>query len=172
MPKIIENIRELLLIEAKLQISENVYKNTTIRSVAGACGVGVGTVYNYFQSKDMLIATFMLEDWQVCLTQMKTLPQSNPESITKGICSALQSYMNQYQSLFSDSDASKVFASVFSQRHKQLRMQIAEIIYPACEGSSVSDKTFLAEYIAESLLTWTVAGKSDSDLMPIIKLLF
>jgi AcrR family transcriptional regulator len=172
MPKIIENIREMLLSEAKRQISENGYKNTTIRSVASACGVGVGTVYNYFQSKDMLIATFMLEDWQVCLASMKAFPQTDPESIMIGICNALRSYMSQYQSLFADSDANKVFASVFSQRHKQLRIQIAEIIYPACEGSSVSDKKFLAEYIAESLLTWTVAGKSASDLLPILKLLF
>ena len=33
----------------------------TVRSVAAGCGVAVGTVYNYFSSKDMLIAAFMLE---------------------------------------------------------------------------------------------------------------
>lgn len=172
MPKIIENVREMLLDEAKRQIRENGYKDTTIRSVAGACGVGVGTVYNYFPSKDMLIATFMLEDWQVCLTQMKALPQNDPESTMVGICNVLQSYMCQYQSLFADSDAAKVFSSAFTQRHRLLRMQIAEVIYPACECSSVDDKAFLAEYIAESLLTWTVAGKSYSDLLPILKMLF
>ena len=37
MPKIIENIREQLMNEAKLQIAERGYKNTTIRSVAGGC---------------------------------------------------------------------------------------------------------------------------------------
>ena len=63
MPKIIENIREALLVEAKRQIAERGYQNTTIRSVAKECGVAVGTVYNYFKSKDMLIASFILEDW-------------------------------------------------------------------------------------------------------------
>lgn len=172
MPKIIENVREMLLAEAKRQIGENGYANTTIRSVAGACGVGVGTVYNYFSSKDMLIATFMLEDWQICLTEMKALPSTDPEYMIKGICKALQSYIGKYQSLFADSDATKVFASVFSERHKQLRAQIAEIVYPVCAQSSVEDKTFLAEYIAEALLTWTVAGKSFADLLPLLKLLF
>ena len=46
MPKIIENVREQLLTEAKRQIAENGYSATTIRSVAGACGLGIGTVYN------------------------------------------------------------------------------------------------------------------------------
>ena len=64
MPKIIENVRELLLDTAKKQIEERGYANTTIRSVAGECGLAVGTVYNYFKSKDMLIATFLLEDWK------------------------------------------------------------------------------------------------------------
>ena len=67
MPKIIENIREKLLEEAKRQVMEQGYSAMTIRSVASACGVGVGTVYNYFSSKDMLVASFMLEDWMKCL---------------------------------------------------------------------------------------------------------
>ena len=45
MPKIIENVREQLIGEAKRQIAENGYAQTTIRSVAKACGLGVGTVY-------------------------------------------------------------------------------------------------------------------------------
>ena len=72
MPKIIENVRELLLETAKEQIRLQGYSKTTIRTVASACGLGVGTVYNYFKSKDMLIATFMLEDWRECLKEMKS----------------------------------------------------------------------------------------------------
>ncbi len=70
MPKIIENIRERLLVEARRQVMQNGYGSMTIRSVAKECGVGVGTVYNYFSSKDMLVAGFMLEDWQQCLTRI------------------------------------------------------------------------------------------------------
>ena len=67
MPKIIENIREKLLEEAKRQVIENGQSAMTIRSVATACGVGTGTVYNYFPSKDVLVANFMLEDWMICI---------------------------------------------------------------------------------------------------------
>ena len=63
MPKIIENARDEIIAEAKRQLFENGYAKTTIRSVAGAIGIGMGTIYNYFSSKDMLISSFILEDW-------------------------------------------------------------------------------------------------------------
>ena len=45
MPKIIENLEDRLIQEARRQIAESGYGATTIRSVAKGCGVGVGTVY-------------------------------------------------------------------------------------------------------------------------------
>ena len=48
MPKIIKNLESKLLEEARRQILEFGYGAVTVRSVAAACGVGVGTVYNYF----------------------------------------------------------------------------------------------------------------------------
>lgn len=78
MPKIIENIREELLAETKRQIGDLGYFKTTIRSVADACGIGVGTVYNYFPTKDILVATAVSLDWQVELDKMASLPNNDP----------------------------------------------------------------------------------------------
>ena len=64
MPKIIENLENRLVEEARRQAWEGGYSAVTIRSVAAACGVGVGTVYNYFPSKEYLAAGVMLEDWK------------------------------------------------------------------------------------------------------------
>ena len=58
MPKLLENIRTQLLAEAQKQVAERGYAKTTIRSVADACGIAAGTVYNYFSSKEMLVASF------------------------------------------------------------------------------------------------------------------
>ena len=44
MPKIIENLPERLAEEARRQIEASGFSAMTIRSVAKACGVGVGTV--------------------------------------------------------------------------------------------------------------------------------
>lgn len=169
MPKIIENVREQLLNEAKKQIVENGYAKTTIRSVAKSCGLGVGTVYNYFPSKDMLIASFMVEDWKRCMRQIKSDTSGEAEKILKSIYCGLANFMQQYNALFCDSDAAKVYATAFSVRHKQLREQLAECVRPICENTSVKDKDFLAEWIAESLLTWTVTGKGFDEQYEIIK---
>lgn len=171
MPKIIENVRELLLETAKEQIRLQGYSKTTIRSVASACGLGVGTVYNYFKSKDMLIAAFMLEDWQECLTCMKSHSSQDFEVVLNEIYVSLQKFIQNHQALFSDSDAAKVFAIAFNERHKQLRGQLAEIILPLCNNSKAENKEFLAEFIAEALLTWTVEGKSFNELSAMFRLL-
>ena len=169
MPKIIENVREQLLREAKKQIAESGYAKTTIRSVAKACGLGTGTVYNYFPSKDMLIASVMAEDWKLCLQQMAERTFDEPERIIQGIYEGLFGFMQKYHTLFCDRDAAKVYATMFSERHQQLRKQLASFVRPICDKSVVTNKDFLAEWIAESLLTWTVAGRGIDEQYEIIK---
>ena len=171
MPKIIENVRDQLLTEAKRQILENGYANTTIRSVASACNLGVGTVYNYFKSKDMLIASFMLDDWKECLEGMKTENTSNTECFLRGIYILLLEFTEKHISLFRDNDAAKVFAAAFTERHKLLRAQFADMIQPVCDQTTHQDKRFLAEFISESLLTWTMAGKSFDEIYSVLNLL-
>ena len=113
MPKIIENVREQLLDEAKRQITECGYAKTTIRSVSKSCGLAIGTVYNYFPSKDMLIASVMAEDWKLCLQQLEKNASGEPEKIIQGIYDGLFGFMQKYHVLFCDSDAAKVYATMF-----------------------------------------------------------
>lgn len=169
MPKIIENVRELLLTVAQKQINERGYANTTIRSVAGECGLAVGTVYNYFKSKDMLIASFVVEDWNGHLSDLRASDLSDARTTLRTIYDTLISFSDRHSSLFSDPDAAKVFSAVFTERHKTLRSQISELILPLC-GNENSE--FTAEFVAESLLSWTVAGKDfDSIFNILIKIL-
>ncbi len=169
MPKKIENIREMLLNETRQQIEQAGYSAVTIRSVAGACGLGVGTVYNYFSSKDSMIATFMLEDWKQCLDEMHTLVSSGENEQLQGVYICLQRFLEEHRMLFQDSGAEKSYASAFFQRHASLREQLAGIILPVCQGAQVQDYNFLAEFIAEALLTWSVAGKQYTELAPVLK---
>ena len=171
MPKIFENVREQLLAEAKRQIKENGYAKTTIRSVAGACSLGVGTVYNYFSSKDMLIASFMLEDWQVCLERMRGVCYCDERELLLGIYELLCDFIGSHRALFEDSDAIKSFNSSHTSRHSLLRKQIALTLYPVCNNRGV-DADFLSEFVAESLLSWTVEGKGFDEIYSVMKLLF
>lgn len=163
MPKIIENLREQLLAEAKKQIVERGYAETTIRSVASECGVGVGTVYNYFRSKEMLIATFVYEDWKKYLSAMQDLPTDDPRVLLEGIFDALESFERENKRLFSDADAAKLVAVGPSGRHKMLREQIAGFVRPVCESD------FSAQFIAESLICWSMEMVDFDSVYPLLE---
>lgn len=172
MPKIIENIRENLLTEARRQVMELGYAAMTIRSVAKACGVGVGTVYNYFPSKDILVASFMLADWQRCLQKINVGCGAAVETALKCVYVELRQFMEQHTTLFQDESAGVSFATALPERHGQLRRQIAEPLLKFCEKQNRTNPEFLAEFVAESMLTWTLAGRSYEEISSILLHLF
>jgi len=156
MPKIIENLKEQIVDEAKKQLMENGYAKTTIRSVAAACGIGIGTMYNYFPSKDMLISSFMLDDWKKCTSQMKKLKTKDELTFLEKIHDHLEDFIDKYDYLFKDQDAAPVYAATFSERHTQLIGVLADIIMTICKDKEYEDPQFIAGHIAESILFWTL----------------
>ena len=168
MPKIIENLESRLLAEAEKQIKEAGYTAMTIRSVAKACGVGVGTVYNYFSSKDELLATFMLQDWNQCIAAIQTVSDAAevPLPVARCIHDQLVEYAKRHTNLFQDKGAAANFAGSFSNYHGLLRSQLAEPLRKFCESD------FAALFVAEALLTWTMARKPFDDIYGMIEKLF
>ena len=53
MPKLIPDAKNNILSIAKKQLFMKGYNGLIIREVAEQCGLAVGTIYNYFSSKDM-----------------------------------------------------------------------------------------------------------------------
>ena len=164
MPKIIENLREKLTAEAYRQVQDCGYSALTIRSVATACGVGVGTVYNYFASKDALVAAFMLEDWQQAMAVISGTAENadSPRPVLECIHQQLHHFILQYQSIFADEAALANFSGSPSPYHSLLRRQLAQPLGKFCP------EEFTAEFIAEAMLTWTVAGKGFEEIYAII----
>lgn len=169
MPKIIENVREQLLAEAKKQVAERGYANTTVRSVASACGLGIGTVYNYFESKEMLIATFVYEDWKKYLDEMKKLPTNDPKRLLRGIYDSLRSFVADNEKLFSDEDAAKQISGGSASRHRMLRNQISEFILPVCEKEEGATQRFTAEFLAEAVICWSMENADFDTVYPILE---
>ena len=169
MPKIIENVRGQLVAEARRQVAAYGYTSTTIRSVAKACGVGTGTVYNYFPSKDMLIAAFMLEDWKKQLDAMAKLPTDKPRPLLLGIYDALLCFCTANEKLFSDEAAAKLISSGSAARHRLLRGQLAAFLLPLCEKRTPESAAFTAEFIAEALIAWSGEHTAFDELYPVIE---
>lgn len=168
MPKIIKNLESKLIEEAKKQIEENGYGAVTIRSIATACGVGVGTVYNYFSSKEALLASYMLTDWRVCATAIDAVSRysDSPAPVVRCMYDQLVAYASRHQAVFRDEATFPAFAASFGRYHVLLRAQLAEPVRKFC------DSDFAASFIAESLLAWTMAGKSFDEIYGMIGKLF
>lgn len=168
MPKIIENLDQRLKEEARRQIIESGYGAMTIRSVAAACGVGVGTVYNYYPSKESLAAAFILEDWNARYADIMTKAESakGREPVLWAIYENLDRFIENQAPVFQDESAAASFTGSFSQYHGLLRSQLARPIRRFCRDD------FTAEFIAEAMLTWTVAGKSFDELSKVLQRIF
>lgn len=168
MPKIIENLEFRLIEEAKRQIEESGYGAMTIRSVAKGCGVGVGTVYNYFPSKDDLLATYMLSDWNQCIAAINAVStySDSPKPVIRCIHDQLLQYAGRHQAIFRDEAAAASFAGSFSRYHGLLRSQLAQPLRKFCSSD------FASEFVAEALLTWTMAEKAFDEIYGMIEKVF
>jgi AcrR family transcriptional regulator len=168
MPKIIENLEARLIQEARRQIAEAGYGATTIRSVAKGCGVGVGTVYNYFPSKEALVANFMLSDWKECMSVAEAVStySDSPRAVCLCLYDQLQLFVQRNQAILRDEAAATGFTGSFSKYHGLLRSQIAKPLRKFCQSD------FQADFAAEALLTWTSAGKDFDEIYSMIGKIF
>lgn len=168
MPKIIENLEDRLIREAERQIAQSGYGAVTVRSIAKGCGVGVGTVYNYFPSKEAIIATLLLADWKSRIGTIRAVAtySESPRSVVLCIYDQLKEFARNNAPVFRDEAAVSGFAGSFSKYHSLLREQLADPLKRFC-GSE-----FTALFIAESLLTWTMAEKPVEEIYAVVEKLF
>ena len=165
MPKIITGLQERLIAEAERQLVKGGYTAMTIRGIAKACGVAVGTVYNYFSSKEEFVASVLLVRWKKVLQAMRAATEmpGGSEKILRCMYDQLCGFIEQYRVLFHDEAAVAVFVTSVGRYHDVLRRQMAQILRGCCQSD------FEAEFVAESLLTWTVAGESFDEIYEVIR---
>ncbi len=165
MPKILDNPQQRLLLEARKQVEGSGYAAMTVRSVAAACGMGVGTVYNYFPSKEAMVAAYMAADWNGSLATVRAAGAAadTAESLLRCIYDELRHFIRLHSAVFRDESAASGFSGSFGRYHALLRSQLAEPLRRFCRDD------FTADFIAEAMLTWTSSGKEFDDIEPIIQ---
>ena len=168
MPKIIENLEQRLKDAAKEQIREVGYAEMTIRSVATACGIGVGTVYNYYPSKDALLAAWMLDDWNESIADIDQIAarENTAQAVARSIYDALMDFAFRHAAIFRDEAAMLSFSRSYRRNHSALRAQLAAPLRRFCPDD------FTAEFVAEGLLSWAMAGRDFDVIWGLLQKLF
>ena len=142
----IAHLRDEILAVGKEQLLSG--GEITIRTVAAACGIASGTVYNYFSSKEELIAYILLEDWRTVLAGVRKESAHVPDclSLLRLLYDGISSFHRRYEKVFSSSTA-----RVSPVYHRQLITSLTEVIRPALslpENLSEEDPSvFLAEAV-------------------------
>ena len=171
MPKIITDLQKDILAEAREILFSQGYEALAMRRVAAACHVAVGTVYNYFPSKDLLVAQVILSDWLTVLQRMGSLPPApTPLDALRGVFRELEGFYEQYGALWREYTAAGHIAPITGAYHRQLVEQMEAVIASALAPFPPLCSPALPGFLAEALLNAAGQGQSRFDqLSPIFE---
>lgn len=170
MPKIIAQLRGDILSNARQILFSEGYDAFTMRAVAAACHVAVGTVYNYFPSKVMVVAEVILEDWKAALLRMDTPAEGETPLEGLGrIFEELMVFYEQYDALWKEYAAGNT-APLQGAYHLQLVGQLGEKIAAVLSPCAPLCSPVLPEFLAETFLDAAGRGRARFDeLTPILE---
>lgn len=73
LPKIIENPKQLILGEAKRILYSEGYSKLSMRNISKACGIALGTIYNYYPTKHDLVIGMMTDYWKENMNKLESI---------------------------------------------------------------------------------------------------
>jgi AcrR family transcriptional regulator len=165
MPKKIEGLIEKINNETKKQLKENGYSGITVFSVAKGAGIGAGTVYANFSTKENLVFSCMLEEWDKCHAENERYAKEYPpiEAVQK-IYECIFKFCKENENLFKDPAAQKALGSTMNEYHLKLIEKIVNLVKPMINENSFKNKDLAANVIAEMMLKFVGYGKEFSEI--------
>ena len=128
MPKIIDDVEQKVLTAARAQLLEQGYRSMSLRALASQCSIAVGTIYNYFENKDTLVARVIMEDWMQAMERMDAACRSaaEPAEGVAAIWQAIRDFEKIYLGVFHQFSQSGRASGVDNSRHLLLRSQLEQ----------------------------------------------
>lgn len=154
MPKIIPELRQRLLDAARRRLLESDAHDLSIRQIAADCHTAVGTVYNYFPSKEALMAAAMMGDWLDCVEAMQAAADARnaPMETMREIVMALRRFASQCAPIWRNYSASKDSMDQLALRHRQVIDAITGPVETALRHFDRLYSPHLPEVLSELIL--------------------
>lgn len=166
-PKIIENIRDKILRCAEIILKTDGYEAMSIRRIARECKTAVGTIYNYYENKDDLVANIILHDWLLTVSELNE-KLNNSKSYSDGtveIYLAIRKFRRIYRNVWKEYSESGGSHVVVEDHHMQLRLQVSSLLdglakntgrQKLCESSPIIAEALIAASLQEDMNELTV----------------
>lgn len=169
MPKVLNHVKEDIQFHTRSLLKAVGYAQINIRLIASECGIGMGTIYNYYKSKDAILYDVIMRDWvlkleQIDLSQKKDL---DPMIQLKLIFTSIREFTNFYRGTWIDMMMSgRQETNCPAQADKAgYRAQIAQRIGTALrhlsEKVSPDEFEFMCDLLARSFFSY--ANDQDFD---------
>lgn len=158
MPKKLDNIRERAIAETKKVLEQQGYGAIAMRDIAKKCDIAVGTMYNYFPSKEYLAGCVVLEDWKIVYETMISVAAS-AETIhqgIRGIYELMYEFVLKHQYLTSFDGQNSKMPYDFRERHLVLLGQIEELLHMLQKRFGYCVEAPINTFLAESILAFSV----------------
>lgn len=171
MPKVIHGIRESILKRADEIIELGDYDKFSMREIAKKCSVAVGTLYNYFPSKDELLLAVIDSHWQ---DMMETVDRRCAEvtTLTDGmcyICEGVREFSEKHTEFWISTMMGSGNHSACSEWKRTLRPAVMDRFVALCKKLGYAHDEELLPAIAEIIIA--LGSQCEIDIKIAIKLL-
>ena len=174
MSKVIANVRSnAIRIAADILKSEGI-DGIKLRTIASECGVAVGTLYNYFPSKEYLIGCVVLEDWNNAYDLMRSGSEkgSSARECLRSIYGIMCGFAVQHEYLYSYSNWDSSGKYTHANRHEVLVNAIKVLIEDIDERFGLCLDESITVFLCESVINSSVKHYSFEQIEPaFIKIL-
>ena len=148
-------------------LGESGYQEFSMRAVAARCGIGVGTLYNYYSSKQQLVAAILRSEWEVHLRRMAQIARSDRPELDRltdvfgEVCAFMRGRHSLLISELPQSMGSDEIRSALAQR-SAVRQQVADMLGAILHQRPEEQRQWLADCIARLFLSYSSYPEYDA----------
>ncbi len=171
MPKVIPELRASLVQAARKSLLESELHDINIREIARECGTAVGTVYNYFSSKEALIAEAMMSDWLECVRSMRKDAgvEDRPLDAIHATVTALRRFTSGYMPMWKQYASERKSLVSLENRHSQIIDEISDAVNETLVRFGLLYDRYLPEVIAELILLASRTEDGFERIAPVLE---
>lgn len=168
MPKKLDHVRETAIAETRYILETQGYGALTMRDIAKKCQVAVGTMYNYFPSKEYLTGCVVLEDWKgTCDKMTGAIAEADTfANGLHGIYDLMYEFVLQHQYLTTFDGGNPAPPYDYQARHMLLLGQVEALLQLLEERFSDPLEGSIRTFLAESILAFSVKKYPYAQIAP------